>query len=150
MSQPNLNRRRDEFPALAGGIHLLSHSLGPLPRGARAALHEYLDRWEGQIVAEPWSNGWWELPARVGEGVARLIGAAPGTVQVQPSTSVALSVLASCLDFSRGGRRKVVTGAHDFPTSGYIWEEQRRLGAEVIVVPSEDGLRLSTERLLEA
>ncbi|HEU4402053.1 MAG TPA: aminotransferase class V-fold PLP-dependent enzyme, partial [Candidatus Polarisedimenticolia bacterium] len=83
-------------------------------------------------------------------GVARLIGAAPGTVQVQPSTSVALSVVASCLDFSRGGRRKVVTGAHDFPTSGYVWEEQRRLGAEVIVVPSVDGLRLSTERLLEA
>ncbi|MDX6304041.1 MAG: hypothetical protein QOI77_1010, partial [Blastocatellia bacterium] len=32
---PQINRRREEFPTLASGIHLLSHSLGPVPRAAR-------------------------------------------------------------------------------------------------------------------
>ena len=34
-SEKRFNRRREEFPTLASGIHLLSHSLGPVPRAAR-------------------------------------------------------------------------------------------------------------------
>ncbi len=145
-----LDRRREEFPALAAGIHLLSHSLGPVPRAARAALSRYLDEWEGQIGEEPWTACWWDLSREVGDRIARLLGAAPGSVQVQPSTSVALSTVISCLDFGAGRRRRVVTSALDFPTTGYIWEAQRDRGAEVVVVPSDDGLTVPLERVLEA
>jgi kynureninase len=144
-----LDRRRDEFPALATGIHLLSHSLGPVPRAARAALSLYVDEWERQIGQEPWTARWWDLSREVGDRIARLLGAAPGSVQVQPSTSVALSAVISCLDFG-AGRRRVVTSALDFPTTGYIWEAQRDRGAEVVVVPSDDGLTVPLERVLEA
>jgi kynureninase len=147
---PAIDRRRAEFPALERGIHLLSHSLGPVPRAARAALAGYLEVWENQIAADPWAaDAWWDLPRRTGDRIARLLGAPPGSVQVQPNASVALSVAASCLDFS-GPRRRVVTGGLDFPTTGYVWEAMRPLGAEVVVVPSEDGIVLPLERVLDA
>src|SRR2546425_12378482 len=37
-----LDRRREEFPTLASGIHLLSHSLGPMPRAARDSMNAYI------------------------------------------------------------------------------------------------------------
>src|SRR2546429_2424192 len=41
-----INRRREEFPTLASGLHLLSHSLGPVPRAARESMLAYYDAWE--------------------------------------------------------------------------------------------------------
>jgi kynureninase len=142
--------RRSEFPALRTGIHLLSHSLGPMPRGARAAAGAYLREWEGQILEEPWSSRWWGMPRAVGDAIAAILGAPAGTVQVQPNTSVALAAVASCFDFRAGRRRRVVTGGLDFPTTGYLWEALRAAGAEPVVVPSGDGLRLSEERVIDA
>ncbi len=143
------NRRREEFPSLASGIHLLSHSLGPMPRAARESMREYLDQWEGYTRENAWKRAWWDLSQEVGDRFARILGAASGSVQVQPNASVAVSVVASCLDFSRG-RRKVVTTGLEFPTMEYIWYEQERSGAEVRVVPSEDGVTTPIERILDA
>src|SRR5205823_578017 len=99
---------------------------------------------------DAWATSWWELSERVGDRIARLLGGASGSVQVQPNTSVALSVVASCFDFGAGGRNKVVTTALDFPSTAYIWEAQQRLGARVHVVASDDGISVPLERILEA
>jgi kynureninase len=144
------DRRRDDFPALQTGIHLLSHSLGPVPRAARTALATYVDLWEGQVREDVWTQHWWDLSGQVGDLIARVLGGRPGTVQVQPNSSVALSTVISCLDAGPGRRRKIVTSALDFPTTGYVWEAQRRSGLEVTVVPSEDGLTTPMGRLLDA
>src|SRR2546423_2369155 len=120
------DRRRAEFPTLASGIHLLSHSLGPVPRGARAGMLAYTDAWERHTSEDAWATNWWELAARVGDQLARVLGAADGTVQVQPNASIALSTVASCFDFSASPRNKVVTSALDFPSMGYIWAAQER------------------------
>ena len=144
------HRLREEFPALRSGIHLLSHSLGPAPRAARQALGTYLDLWERQIEDDVWTEHWWGLSREIGDLIARVLGGRPGTVQIQPNTSVALGVVASCFDFGQGRRRRIVTTALDFPTTGYVWEAQRRLGAEVAVVPSQDGITLPLERILAA
>ena len=146
----HMDRRREEFPSLSAGIHLLSHSLGPMPRGARAALASYLDRWEGYTRENAWKAAWWDLSSEVGDRIARLLGAPPGSVQPQPNASVALSAAASCLDFSRGRRRKIVTTALEFPTTEYVWREQERGGARVEIVSSEDGITTPLEKLLEA
>src|SRR5881227_1620982 len=90
------DRRREEFPTLVSGIHLLSHSLGPVPRKAREAMLAYTDAWERHTSEDAWATSWWELSERVGDRIARLLGGASGSVQVQPNTSVALSVVASC------------------------------------------------------
>src|SRR5439155_6200247 len=98
------DRLRGEFPALETGIHLLSHSLGPVPRGARQALETYVDLWERQVREDVWVEHWWDLSGEVGDLIARVLGGKPGTVQVQPNTSVALSTVISCLDLGAGRR----------------------------------------------
>jgi len=143
------DRRREEFPSLAREIHLLSHSLGPMPRRARDSMTSYLRRWEEYGRENAWSAEWWDLSANVGDRIARLLGARPGTVQIQPNASVAISAVASCLDLA-GRRRKIVTTGLEFPTMEYIWREQERGGARVEIVASEDGVATPTDRLLAA
>ena len=145
-----INRRREEFPTLASGRHLLSHSLGPVPRAARGSMLAYYDAWEHHTSEDAWATSWWELSARVGDRIARILGGASGSVQIQPNASIALASVASCFDFSEGKRNKVVTSALDFPSMEYIWYAQRRVGARVEVVPSEDGITIPLERILDA
>ncbi|HEX7253049.1 MAG TPA: aminotransferase class V-fold PLP-dependent enzyme [Thermoanaerobaculia bacterium] len=121
-----------------------------MPRGARDAMSLYLRRWEGYGSENAWKAEWWDLPSRIGGLLARLLGATPGSVQVQPNASVALSAVASCFDFESDRRRKIVTTALEFPTTEYVWREQERAGARVEVVASHDGVTISIDRLLAA
>src|SRR2546423_15071910 len=105
------DRRREEFPTLASGIHLLSHSLGPVPRAARASMLAYTDAWERHTSEDAWATSWWELAERVGDRLARIMGGARGSGQIQPNESIALSGGASCFDFGSGRRNKVITTA---------------------------------------
>jgi kynureninase len=144
------DRYRKEFPTLASGIHLLSHSLGPVPRAARESMIAYCDAWEHHTSEDAWATSWWELSRRVGDRIARILGGAPGSVQIQPNASIALATVASCFDFKSGARRKVVTTELDFPSMEYFWDGQRQIGATVEVVPSVDGVSLPLERIIEA
>jgi kynureninase len=148
--EPQINRRREEFPTLASGIHLLSHSLGPVPRAARESMLAYYDAWEQHTSEDAWATSWWEMSARLGDGIARILGGAPGSVQIQPNASIALSAVASCFDFEAAGRNKIVTSALDFPSMDYVWDAQRRLGAIVEVVHSDDGIVVPLKHILEA
>lgn len=150
MSETTINRRREEFPTLASGIHLLSHSLGPMPLAAREYMSSYCAAWEQHTNEDAWASSWWELSRQVGDKIAQLIGADAGSIQIQPNASIALATVASCFDFVNGKRKRVVTSALDFPSMEYIWEAQRALGAEIEVVPSTDGISLDLDRLLEA
>lgn len=143
------NRHRELFPTLQAGAYLLSHSLGPVPTTAHDAMKVYLQEWENHTSEDAWGARWWELSSEVGDRIARLLGALPGTVQMQPNASLAMHAAASCFDFSNQRKNKVVTTALDFPSMGYIWEQQRRLGADVCIVPSDNDITVSTERILE-
>ena len=99
-----VHRRRDEFPSLATGTYLMSHSQGPLPRGTAQALQEFVRLWEGHGPVNSWDAAWWKLPDEIGDHIARIIGAPSGSVHPQASASMAMQVAASCLDFS-GSRR---------------------------------------------
>lgn len=147
---PQINRRREEFPTLASGIHLLSHSLGPVPRAARESMLAYYEAWEHHTSEDAWAASWWEMSTRVGDRIAQLLGGAPGSVQVQPNASIALSSVASCFNFSEMERNKIVTSALDFPSMEYIWEAQGRLGASVEVVHTDDGITVRLEDILDA
>ena len=145
----SIDRHRDEFPTLASGIHLLSHSLGPVPRAAFESMAGYIDAWEHHTSEDAWATSWWELSQHVGDRIGRILGGAPGTVQIQPNASLALATVASCFDF-RTGRNKVVTTAHDFPSMEYFWDGQRRIGARIEVVPSPDGVSIPLEQIIAA
>ena len=144
------NRHRDQFPTLASGIHLLSHSLGPVPRAVRDSMLAYCDAWEHHTSEDAWATSWWELSQRVGDRIARILGGTPGSVQIQPNASIALATVASCFDFNSGRRNKVVTTALDFPSMEYIWDAQRQMGAHVEVVPTTDGISVPLEKMLDA
>ena len=144
------NRRRGEFPTLASGIHLLSHSLGPVPRAARESMLAYCDAWEHHTGEDAWATSWWELSQLVGDRLARIIGGAPGSVQIQPNASIALASVTSCFDFADTVRNKVVTSALDFPSMEYIWEAQRSVGAKVEIVATPDGITVPIENILAA
>jgi kynureninase len=150
MSGSNIDRRRAEFPTLASGIHLLSHSLGPVPRAARQSLLAYYEAWEQHTSEDAWAASWWELSQQVGDRIARILGGSAGSVQIQPNASIALASVASCFDFASTKRNKVVTSALDFPSMEYIWEAQRSLSAKVEIVGSPDGITVPLETILAA
>lgn len=149
-SETPINRRRAEFQTLVSGIHLLSHSLGPVPRAARESLLAYYEAWEHHTSEDAWAARWWELSQHVGDRIARILGGAPGSVQIQPNASIALASVASCFDFASTKRHKVVTSSLDFPSMEYIWEAQRNLGAKVEIVGSPDGITVPLENILAA
>jgi kynureninase len=137
---------RSEFPTLDKGVHLISHSLGAVPRKARQYANQFLDEWENESI-----NAWhiW-LPAvrQLGDLVGSVLGVAPGTVAMLPNVSTVQSFVASCFDFS-GDRKKIVYDDLNFSTVHYVWQEQARRGAEIELVKS-DGIHPPTEALLAA
>jgi kynureninase len=139
---------REEFPILESCTYLVSHSLGAMPRRARDHVDRFLDAWDSRGV-RAWAEGWWELGRTTGDLLAPILGVDSGTITMHQNVSVVQSIIASCYRFD-GPRRRVVMSDLEFPTNMYVFEGWRRYGAEVIYVPSDDGLRASAERLVAA
>lgn len=139
---------RDRFPILSRTNYLISNSLGAVPEAARDSLLEYYETWATRGV-RAWEEGWWTLVADLGNLVAPLINARPGDVVFQPSVTLAHAVVFSAFNH-RDGRPRVVTDSMHFPSVLYLLTEQERLGAEVEIVPSDDGIRVDTGRLIDA
>jgi kynureninase len=115
-----LARFRDAFDVPAGLAYLDGNSLGPPPRAALARLAEVAAQEWGQGLVRSWNSAHWiEAPLRVGDKVARLVGAAPGEVVVADSTTVSLFKLAAGALGLRPGRRTILTETGNFPTDGY-------------------------------
>ncbi|MFO0911137.1 MAG: aminotransferase class V-fold PLP-dependent enzyme [Isosphaeraceae bacterium] len=139
---------RDRFPILSTTNYLISNSLGAVPRAAEAQLRGYYETWATRGV-RAWEETWWTLVATLGDRVAPLIGAQAGDVVFQPNVTLAHALLFSAFDF-RAGRPRVVTDAMHFPSLLYLLDGLKAQGAEVVVVPSDDGVSVDTERLLAA
>jgi kynureninase len=116
---------REEFDLPPGIIYLDGNSLGVPPRRARLRSHEVLAREWGEGLILSWNTaGWFEMPARLGEKLGRLLGAGPGEVVVTDTTSLNLfKALAAALRIQRASRpeRRVIVSERDnFPTDLYI------------------------------
>lgn len=140
---------RERFPILERSTYLVSNSLGAMPRAVPQRLAQYTTEWETRGV-RAWAEGWWDLPTRVGDTIAPLIGAPSGTVVMVPTVTHAMSLVMSSLDYS-GSRNEVVMTALDFPSVRYAYDAMAvRLGAQLVVVPSDDGITIDTSRVLDA
>src|SRR5436190_671926 len=113
-------------------------------------MRAYVEAWEHHTSEDAWATSWWEMSTEVGDRIARILSAEPGSVQVQPNASIALSSVASCFEFKDTERNKIVTSALDFPSMQYIWDAQSRIGATVEAVHSNDGITIRLEDILEA
>ena len=140
---------RDEFPILARCNYLISNSLGAMPRGVYDSLRHYGDTWAEQGVSA-WNSGWFELPGTVGDKIAPLMGAAPGTVLVHQNASIANSILFGALDFSDPARDKVVITELDFPSDVYALRSWLPDHMRIHTVRSRDGVSIDIDELLDA
>lgn len=131
---------RDEFPIFRRKTYLNTCSLGPLARRVRAAQERFFDEWD-EFGASAWYETWMGALDALRGKFAAVIGARKEEVALAPSVSVALSSLASCLDYRE--RPRVVYSDLDFPTVAYQWAVKP--GVERAVVPSEDGVRVRPE-----
>jgi kynureninase len=136
---PALARDRVRLPA--DTVYLCGNSLGPLAGGVAAAMRQAVEIvWQDKIVRAWNEAGWHAAPARVGDRLARLIGAGAGEVIVADSTSVNLFKLLTVGLRLRPGRRVIIVEESDFPTDVYIADGvARTLGAEVRRI-APDGL----------
>ncbi len=139
---------RGEFPLATRATHLIAHSLGAMPRRARARVAEYLDQWDGRGIRS-WEDAWWMLPIEVGNELAPILGAAEGSVTMHPNVTLAQAVVLSAIDF-RGGRNRLVCTELDFPSMLYLYEGLADRGAQVTRVPSADGLTMDAQRIVDA
>ncbi len=114
---------RELFALPEGVIYLDGNSLGALPKATPARVAEVVQREWGQGLIRSWNDaGWMATPARVGDKIAKLVGAASGSVMVADSTSVNLYKLLGAALAARPGRRVIVSERRNFPTDLYIAE----------------------------
>ena len=139
---------RGEFPILDRTAYMISNSLGAMPRGVYDEMRSYADSWAERGV-RAWEEGWWDMAVGVGNKIAPLIGAGPGEISLHQNVTLTQAVISSCFDF-RGPRNKVVMVELEFPSIQYFYQEQRRHGARVEVVPTPDDIRIDLEKLLAA
>ena len=100
-------------------VYLDGNSLGMTPRRTIARLGRVLDDEWARGLIRSWSD-WVDLPQRVGDRLAPLIGAAPGEVVVHDSTTVNLYQLVDAACALRPDRRAIAISAADFPTDRYV------------------------------
>src|SRR6185436_19493232 len=140
---------RSQFPILEKTTYLINHSLGAMPARVYDRLHDYAELWATRGI-RAWAEGWWEMPVTVGDKVARIIGAAPGTVVMHQNVSVCQAIVISCFDLT-GKRNKIVYEALNFPSVMYVYEAHAKAaGACNVEVPSDGGITIDTQRMVDA
>ena len=119
---------RREFALPEGIVYLDGNSLGARPvRALDIAQRVLQQEWGQQLIASWNTAGWFELPRRLGDKLARLIGAEAGEVVVTDSTSVNLFKLLAAGLHLQARRTTIVSERENFPTDLYIAEGLTRL-----------------------
>jgi selenocysteine lyase/cysteine desulfurase len=142
VEHPELLKYRSEFPILQRKTYLNSCSLGALSLRSMQGLAEFQEMWN-EWGAHAWYEIWLGEIAKARQKFARIIGAQLHEVAIAPSVSVALSSIATSLDYSE--RNKVVLAGMDFPTLSYQWLAKQRLGVECLFVESPDRITTPPE-----
>lgn len=152
-----LNRLREQFatgPLDAQGIiYLDGNSLGALPISVSGRLPQVVEQEWGAGVIRSWNTaGWIDLPHRVGDKIARLVGAEPGQLIVADSTSINLhKVLDSALAIVTAdapSRRRIVSERQNFPSDLYIADTVAQAhGCELVLVDGYDVAKYLDDRV---
>ncbi len=148
-----LARWRDEFVVTdPSRVYLDGNSLGMTPRRTLAALRRVVeDQWAGDLIESWWRHDWLDLPLRVGDELAPVIGAGPGEVAVHDSTTIGLFQLVNVALDLVPGRRVVAVSPDEFPTDRYVVEGiARGRGLEVRPDPDDlDGVDVVVRSLVD-
>jgi kynureninase len=139
-----LDSYRAEFPVVERKAYLISASLGPMSNRSRAYLDGYVDAWASKGAPDHvWFEDIFPRMRSLKSSFADLAGCDADELAITTNISVAISTIASALDF--GERNKVVMSELDFPTDGHVWLAQRKRGVEIEWLRSPDGLTIPLE-----
>ena len=144
-------RQRFAFPD-PDLVYLDGNSMGRLPTATVDKAEAVVAGEWGDRLIRSWNEGWWELPLRIGDAIAPIIGARPGQVAVADSTSVNLFKLAvSALD-RQAERPVVLTDDLNFPSDWYVLEAAARRADgdhRVEVIGSPDGIHGPVDAIVD-
>ena len=146
-SDPLLNWR-NKFPILQQCTYMVSNSLGAMPDAVYDSLRDYADTWAARGV-RAWGEGWWNMNIALGNQIAGIIGAPPDSVSMHQNISIAQGILLSAFDYS-GPRNKVVIEAGIFPSVYYVLRGMLPPHIELHMVPSDDGITVDVQRIVDA
>lgn len=119
---------RGRFRMPPGLVYLDGNSLGPLPGAVPARLARVVEEeWGGSLIRGWNDHRWLDLPLRLGDKIARLVGAGAGEVAVADSTSINLFKLLAATLEARPGRSTLLVEEDTFPTDAYMAEGLVRL-----------------------
>ncbi len=151
-AQDPLAPLREQFALPDGVIYLDGNSLGVLPRSTAARVQQVVtDEWGTGLIRSWNSAGWMAMPQRVGDKIARLVGAGAGELVVADSTSVNLfKVLSAALTIVKADapqRTVILSERSNFPTDLYIAEAlARERGFELVLAEPDELPGLLTDR----
>ncbi len=113
--------KREAFHIPDGVIYLDGNSLGCLPKAAVARMNEVVANEWGESLIRGWNDhAWIDMPARLGNRIAKLIGAAPGTVVAADSTSVNLAKALTAALEMRENPNVILSDTGNFPADLYM------------------------------
>ena len=143
-AQDHLSELRHQFTLPEGVIYLDGNSLGVLPNTAAARVAKAVTQEWGQGLIRSWNSaGWFDMPQRLGNKIAQLIGAGPGEVVATDSTSINLyKVLAAALSMTAidsPDRKILLSERSNFPTDLYIAEALcKERGLKLVLVQADE------------
>lgn len=125
---PDFQSRRHLFSIPDGVVYLDGNSLGPLPNAASKRIANTVEKEWGIDLIRAWNTaGWIDWPANLGDRIAPLVGATPGTVTVGDTLSIRIfQVLAAALRM-RPDRNVILTDSGNFPSDIYMADGLARL-----------------------
>lgn len=114
---------RERFALPDSVIYLDGNSLGALPKATSGRVEAVVQSEWGEDLIRAWNTrDWISAPKRLGDKIARLIGAAPGEVIAGESTSVNIfKALCACLQLTPE-RSVILSETGNFPTDAYMME----------------------------
>jgi kynureninase len=117
----DFTRTRALFDLPEGVVYLDGNSLGPLPKAARQRVAHMMEEEWGKLLITGWNKaGWMDMPGRIGDRIARLIGAPAKSVVMGDTLSIKVyQALASALEL-RPERRVVLSDSGNFPSDLYM------------------------------
>ena len=143
-AQDPLRGLRQQFSLPEGVIYLDGNSLGALPNTAADRVAKAVTQEWGQGLIRSWNSaGWFDMPQRLGDKIARLIGAASGEVVATDTTSInlykVLSVALNMTAIDAPERKILLSERSNFPTDLYIAEALcKERGLQLKLVDAQD------------
>jgi kynureninase len=139
-----LRSLRDLFQLPEGVIYLDGNSLGVLPKATPARVAQAVVQEWGNDLIKSWNTaGWFQMPLKVGNKIARLIGAKDHEVVAADSTSINLfKVLSAALSIAKADQPEkniILSERTNFPTDLYIAEALcKERGYQLKLVEAEE------------